>query len=221
MVDTSDIINSKFGDFGVSYAPAQWMKDVGQFFEDVGEAVGEFVDNAIDAVADFANRAITALKVLGESFSFIGDALSNLGDAIGDLFSGDFAGALEDLGDALGLLVDMDNWAAAGDAVLDFFGMNTKALWPSSSEYVNCDDAGIARALGAGLGSKANGGVRSKCFDANAQAAQDMGCALQFQMFQTETKVVPPNSFLCEGVEIVVCEAAVCRLHAPSAGLNR
>ena len=35
MVDTGDILNSEFGDFSVSYAPAQWMKDVAQFFEDL------------------------------------------------------------------------------------------------------------------------------------------------------------------------------------------
>ena len=203
MVDTGDILNSEFGDFSVSYAPAQWMKDVAQFFEDVGKAVGEFVDNAVAAVADFANRAIVAVKQLGKSFSFIGDALGNLGDAIGDLFSGDFAGALDNLGKALGALLDMDNWAAAGAAVLDFLGFSVANLWPSSSQYVNCDAAGIKYALGAGLGSKANNGVNSKCFDANAQAAKNVGCALQFQMFQTEYKVVPTNCFLCDG-EVVV-----------------
>ena len=203
MVDTGDILNSEFGDFSVSYAPAQWMKDVAQFFEDAGKAVVQFVENAVAAVKELATLAIAAIKDLVVKFTFIGTALVSFGAAIGDLFSGDFAGALDNLGKALGALLDMDNWAAAGAAVLDFLGFSVANLWPSSSQYVNCDAAGIKYALGAGLGSKANNGVNSKCFDANAQAAKNVGCALQFQMFQTEYKVVPTNCFLCDG-EVVV-----------------
>ena len=135
MVDTSNILNSDFGDFGVTYETAQWAKDVGKFVEDVGKATVVLVRAAVDAVVDGAKAVIGVLEEHGANFTFIGEAHNDLGNGLADLLTGDFSGALENADKVLGALLDSDNWASIGGAVLslwDDFGSSTKTnIWPS------------------------------------------------------------------------------------------
>ena len=128
MVDTGDIRDSDFGDFGVSYAPAQWMKDLGGYVVDGLVAAGEWVSGAADTIAGLAVSAIGALEAHGADFTFIGEAFDGLGNAAADLFSGDFAGALENADKALGALLDPDGWESIGNAVVGLVGS-----WGSST----------------------------------------------------------------------------------------
>ena len=163
------------------------MLDFGLAIQDAGKAVVSFVKNAVAAVSDFANRAVEAVKELGKSFSFIGAAIGQVFDAIGDLFSGDFAGALRNLGAAMTTLLDPSNWAAAGDAVLSFFGFTVSTTWPD--QPINCDAAGIAR--GKSKSSAASSSIDRDCNSADAKSASGVGCFLQYQLFQKEYKIFP------------------------------
>lgn len=199
-VDTTNILDTKFRGIHVGYEPAQWMKDVAQFFEDAGKAVVQFVENAVAAVKELATLAIAAIKDLVVKFTFIGTALVSFGAAIGDLFSGDFAGALKNLGDALGELVNCKNWAVAGLAVLDFFGWTTETKWPGADTFLDCSEPSTVRII-----NNANKDIRkdvtpahieAKCATKDALAAEAQGCFLEFQLFQKKIKVHPRLSVL-------------------------